>query len=122
MGRTRFCSAVPQSVISACLLDVSQSLQNKPTTNIRKQLQKKKRKSRGTTTKDNQNIKQKDVTNGKEPIIVANNYLHLDIVFQNAQREKYPCFNRISLRYFLLKERNSEKNSQLFNDSLVTIK
>ena len=54
--------------------------------------------------------------------IVANNYLHLDIVFQNAQREKYPCFNRISLRYFLLKERNSEKNNQLFNDSLAAIK
>lgn len=28
---------------------------------------KKKGKSRGTTTKENQNIKQKDVTNGKEP-------------------------------------------------------
>lgn len=67
MGRTRFCSAVPQSVISACLLDVSQSLQNKPATNVRKHLQKKKKKGRGTTTKDNQNIKQKDVTNGKEP-------------------------------------------------------
>lgn len=56
---------------------------------------KKKRKSRSTTTKDNQNIKQKDVTNGKEPrlpgphtylffktqadrwlFIVADNYLH----------------------------------------------
>lgn len=128
LGRTRFCSAVPQSVISACLLDVSQSLQNKPATNVRKQLQKKKKgKSRGTTTKDNQNLKQKDVTNGKEPrlpgphtylffktqadrwlFIVADNYLHLDIVFQNVQREKYTCFDRISLRYFLLKERNSE--------------
>ena len=67
LGRTRFCSAVPQSVISACLLDVSQSLQNKPATNVREQLPKKKGKSRGTTTKDNQNIKQKDVANGKEP-------------------------------------------------------
>ena len=67
LGRTRFCSAVPQSVISACLLDVSQSLQNKPATNVGEQLQKKKGKSHGTTTKDNQNIKQKDVTNGKEP-------------------------------------------------------
>ena len=72
MGRTRFCSAVPQSVISACLLDVSQSLQNKPATNVRKQLQKKKKgKSRGTTTKDNQNLKQKDVTNGKEPSLAG---------------------------------------------------
>ena len=67
LGRTQFCSAVPQSVISACLLDVSQSLQNKPATNVREQLPKKKGKSRGTTTKDNQNIKQKDVANGKEP-------------------------------------------------------
>ena len=67
LGRTQFCSAVPQSIISACLLDVSQSLQNKPATNVREQLPKKKGKSRGTTTKDNQNIKQKDVANGKEP-------------------------------------------------------
>ena len=32
---------------------------------------KKKRKSRSTTTKDNQNIKQKDVTNGKEPSLAG---------------------------------------------------
>ena len=43
---------------------------------------KKKRKSRSTTTKDNQNIKQKDVTNGKEPRLAGpHTYLFFTLNF-----------------------------------------